>query len=71
MTWNPRAVCSADGTVAPEDSMRYAVVKNGQATFYTCGASTFAIGYAPIIALPNNTVSAMVEQADKKIVIVG
>lgn len=71
LTWNPRAVCSADGTVAPEDSMRYAVVKNGQATFYTCGASTFAIGYAPIIALPNNTVSAMVEQADKKIVIVG
>ena len=46
--------CMPDGTSTKPSSK--GVVKAGKVVFYTCGASSFALGYTPIIDMPNNIV---------------
>jgi len=46
-------------------------VKWGQIIFYTCGASSFALGYVPWLSSPNNVVTAIREQPDGKVLIWG
>lgn len=46
LTTNPYATCREDGTVIDE-KMTPVIVQQGKVVFYTCGASTFALGYVP------------------------
>ena len=60
-------LCNSDGSTSNPGSQ--AIVKNGKITFYTCGASTFALGYVPARDIPNNTVWTLSPTADNKVII--
>lgn len=50
----PDTQCQEDGSATKPSEV--GKVEDGKVIFYTCGASTFALGYTPIIDLPNNIV---------------
>lgn len=61
--------CLSDGSASIPTNQ--AVVRDGKVTFYTCGASTFALGYIPTTDLPSATVWTTKTQSDGKIIIGG
>ena len=71
LTNNATAVCNNDGSVNLEDQINKTIVNNGTIEFYTCGASSFALGYVPELDSPNGSVLTINEQPDGKIIIGG
>lgn len=59
--------CLPDGT-ATKPSSRAKVI-GSKVSFYTCGASTFALGYVPTWDLPNNTVWTIAPATNNQIII--
>ncbi len=59
--------CLPDWTATKPASR--AKVIGSKISFYTCGASTFALGYVPARDLPNNTVWTLAPTADNKVII--
>ncbi len=66
---DPDGECLPDGT-ASKPANRAQVV-GSQVAFYTCGASTFALGYVPARDLPNNNVYTLAPTSDNKVIIGG
>ena len=64
---DPEGHCLSDGSASMPANQ--AVVQDGKVTFYTCGASTFALGYTPTTDLPNNVVWTTLTQSDGKIIV--
>lgn len=69
LTIHDTTTCLPDGSVAEENQLHTVQVQSGKVMFYTCGASSFALGYVPWLSSPNNAVVAISEQADGKIII--
>ncbi len=63
--WNGE--CLPDGTAS--NPANRAKVVGSQVSFYTCGASTFALGYVPARDLPSSTVWTLAPTTDNKIII--
>ena len=66
---DPDGECFPDGTASKPASR--AQVAGSQVAFYTCGASTFALGYVPARDFPNNTVYTLSPTSDNKAIIGG
>jgi hypothetical protein len=66
---DPDGECLPDGTASRPASR--AEVIGSQVSFYTCGASTFALGYVPSRDAPNSTVWALSPQTDGKVILGG
>ena len=66
---DPLGECLPDGTASIPATR--AQVIGSQVSFYTCWASTFALGYVPARDLPNLTVSSLSSQSDGKVILGG
>lgn len=61
--------CLPDGTATRP--AQKAQVANSKVSFYTCGASTFALGYVPAWDAPNATVWTLSPTPDNQVIIGG
>ncbi len=61
--------CTSSGVATKPSNT--GIVRNGKIVFYTCGASSFALGYTPIIDLPNNIVWTTTPYTTDNKVIIG
>lgn len=66
---DPTGECLPDGT-ASKPATRAQVV-GSKVSFYTCGASTFALGYIPVREFPNGIVYSLAPQSDGKMILGG
>jgi uncharacterized delta-60 repeat protein len=64
---DPNGTCLSDGSASIPASQ--ALVRDGKVSFYTCGASVFALGYAPTVEFPNGTVWSLSTQSDWKVIL--
>lgn len=67
LSTDPGSACNPDGTATIPGNVT--TVEGGRVEFYTCGASTFALGYIPTVDVPNSTVWTLATAPDGKVIV--